>query len=291
MRSLTRRTFLEQSSMSLGSLLVLKGLPSFINTGNNNPGTNPPIGFQVYPVRDMLVKDFAGTLKTMAGMGYQTLEMCSPAGYISSGFEPLVKMKPAEMKKIFSDLNLSCESCHFTMGEFRTNLDERIAFAKELGLKYMVASSFWLNDKSTLDDYLKCCDELNKMAEKTAAAGMQMGFHNHDMEFHQLDGQLIYDALLKRLDPKLVKMQFQTEVITLGYKAADYFKKYPGRFMSSHLSDWTADKKEAPIGKGVIDWKEYFEAAKTGGVKNYYVEMDFDTYKDSSAYLHQLLKA
>ena len=291
MKSLTRRTFIRQSSMGLGSLLVLTELAPSIFSGNRVVATNPPIGFQVFPIRDMLVKDFAGTLKTMAGMGYQTVEMCSPSGYISSGFEPLVKMKPAEMKKIFSDLKLSCQSCHFTMGEFRTNLDERIAFAKELGLTYMIASSFWLKDTATLDDYLKCCDELNKMAEKTAAAGLQMGFHNHDMEFHQLDGQLIYDALLKRLDPKLVKMQFQTEVINLGYKAADYFRKYPGRFISSHLSDWTTDKKQAPIGKGVIDWKDYFEAAKTGGVKNFYVEMDFETYKDSSAYLHQLLKA
>ena len=291
MKSLTRRTFLQQSSMTLGSLFAFTGLPSFINYNNTVSAANPPIGFQVYPIREMLVKDFAGTLKTMAAMGYQTLEMCSPPGYISSGFEPLVKMKPAEMKKIFSDLNLSCESCHFTMGEFRNNLDERIAYSQELGLTNMVASSFWLNEKATLDDYMKSCDELNKFAEKTAAAGIQTGFHNHDIEFHQLDGQLIYDAMLNRLDPKLVKMQFQTEVVNLGFKAADYFRKYPGRFISSHLSDWTADKIEAPIGKGIIDWSQYFESAKISGVKNFYVEMDFDTYKDSSIYLHKLLKA
>ena len=291
MKSFTRKTFIKQSSMGLGSVFVLSEVASSILSDDRFFAANPPIGFQVYPIREMLVKDFTGTLKTMAGMGYQTVEMCSPSGYISSGFEPLVKMKPAEMKKIFSDLNLSCQSCHFTMGEFRTNLDERIAFAKELGLSYMIMSSFWLKETATLDDYLKSCDELNKMAEKTAAAGIQMGFHNHDMEFHKLDGQLIYEALMNRLDPKLVKMQFQTEVINLGYKAADYFKKYPGRFISSHLSDWTADKKQAPIGKGVIDWKEYFEAAKIGGVKNFYVEMDFDTYKDSSAFLGQLLKS
>ena len=52
---------------------------------------------------------------------------------------------------------------------------------------------------------------------------MQAGFHNHDFEFSMLDGQLIYDALLNRFDPDLVKMQFQTEVINLGYKAADLF--------------------------------------------------------------------
>jgi hypothetical protein len=118
---------------------------------------------------------------------------------------------------------------------------------------------------------------------------MATGMHNHSGEFHTLDGELIYDAIMAALDPKLVKMQFQTEVITLGYKGSTYFEKYPGRFISAHLSDWTADKKQAPIGKGIIDWKDFFAAAKTGGVKNFFVEMDMDTYKDSAVYIHGLL--
>ncbi len=44
-----------------------------------------------------------------------------------------------------------------------------------------------------------------------------------------------------------------------------------------------------PIGQGVIDWKEFFAAAKTGGVKNFFVEIDFDTYKDSAGYIHESL--
>jgi sugar phosphate isomerase/epimerase len=83
-------------------------------------------------------------------------------------------------------------------------------------------------------------------------------------------------------------MQFQTEVINLGYKASDYFKKYPGRFISAHLSDWTPDKKQMPVGQGVIDWKEFFAAAKKTGVQTYFVEMNMDKYKDSAAYIHSL---
>jgi sugar phosphate isomerase/epimerase len=129
------------------------------------------------------------------------------------------------------------------------------------------------------------------IAEKINAAGMTAGYHNHDIEFAVLDGQLIYDALMNEFDPKLVKMQFQTEVINLGYKASTYFNKYPGRFISSHLSDWTSDKKQVPVGQGVIDWKEYFAAAKTGGVEYFYVEMAMDTFKDSALYLRGLMNA
>ena len=93
----------------------------------------------------------------------------------------------------------------------------------------MICSTFWLPKTATLKDYLDAADKLNKAAEKIKKAGMQAGFHNHDIEFATLEGQLIYDALMSRFDPDLVKMQFQTEVINLGYKAADYFKKYPGR--------------------------------------------------------------
>jgi hypothetical protein len=104
-----------------------------------------------------------------------------------------------------------------------------------------------------------------------------------------LDGELIYDAIMGSLDGHLVKMQFQTEVITLGYKASTYFKKYPGRFISAHLSDWSTDKKYVPIGQGVIDWKEFFAAAKIGGVKNFFVEMPPENFKDSATYIHGLL--
>jgi sugar phosphate isomerase/epimerase len=152
----------------------------------------------------------------------------------------------------------------------------------------MICSTFWLPKTATLNDYLVAADKLNIAAEKIKKAGMQAGFHNHSFEFAQLDGELIYDALMKRFDPQLVKMQFQTEVINLGYKASDYFKKYPGRFISAHLSDWTSDKKQVPVGQGVIDWKEFFAAAKTGGVETFFVEMDMDKYKDSATYIQSL---
>jgi len=137
-------------------------------------------------------------------------------------------------------------------------------------------------------DWDAAIDQMNKAAEKIRAAGMQAGYHNHEGEFAKIDGRLIYDELMARFDAGLVKMQFQTEVINLGYKASTYFTLYPGRFISSHLSDWTAEKKEVPIGQGVIDWKEFFKAAKTGGVKNFFVEMDFDKFKDSAVYVKGL---
>jgi sugar phosphate isomerase/epimerase len=246
---------------------------------------NIPLGFQSWPIKDSLGKDFPGTLKIMSGMGYKLIELCSPAGYKDIGFGFLTGMSNADIRKTIEDAGLHCPSCHFGFAELTDHIDQSIDFAKAFGLTQMVCSTFGLPRTAQLSDYQAAADKLNTAAEKIKTAGIATGYHNHETEFSQLDGQLIYDALMTRFDAKLVKMQFQTEVINLGYKAADYFEKYPGRFISSHLSDWTADKKEVPIGQGVIDWGQFFKAAKTGDIKNFFVEMKFETLADSEKYI------
>jgi len=289
MKNLNRRQFLGQAATGLGSAVLLSQIPFGLDAAPNHLAFKQDIGFQVFPIRDILNKDFSGTLKMMSGLGYQVVEMCSPPGYVATGFGPLVNMKGDEMKKIINDAGLKCKSCHFTFGEMQEKLDDRIEWSKQLGLSHMICSSFWLPKTATIKDYQDAADKMNKIGEKVKKAGMQAGFHNHDMEFASLDGQLIYDAIMAKLDGDLVKMQFQTQVITLGYKAATYFNKYPGRFISSHMSDWTADKKEVPIGQGIIDWKEFYAASKTGGVQTFLVEMNLNTFKDSATFLHGMM--
>lgn len=287
MKSITRKSFIKKASGGLVAAWALSQMPSQLFA--QSTFLDIPIGFQTFPIRNMLAKDFAGTLKMMADMGYKVTEMCSPKGYAQIGYGSLVSMKVADMRSIINDAGLTCPSCHFTFGEFADDkIGESIEFAQQLGLSEIICSTFWLPKTAALNDYLVAADKLNKAGEKIKKAGMQASFHNHSFEFVMLEGQLIYDALLNRFDPALVKMQFQTEVINLGYKGVDYFKKYTGRFTSTHLSDWTAEKKQVPVGQGVIDWKEFFTAAKTAGIKTYYVEMDLDKYKDSASYISKL---
>jgi sugar phosphate isomerase/epimerase len=286
MEKSTRRTFISRTALTLGAAFGLGRLSAMAETA---AFLKIPLGFQTYPIRDRLATDFPGTLKTLAGYGYKLTELCSPAGYEKGGFGFLAGKSAQEIKKIINDAGLECPSCHYTFGELAPDkIDATIEFAHGLGLSQMICSTFWLPKTATLKDYTDSAEKLNKAAGKIKAAGMQTGFHNHEFEFATLDGSLIYDALMKTFDASLVKMQFQTEVINLGYKAANQFNKYPGRFISAHLSDWTADKKEMPIGKGVIDWKEFFAAAKTGGVKNYFVEMKWETYEESAKYIRGL---
>jgi len=193
------------------------------------------------------------------------------------------------MREAIRAAGLSCESCHYSFVELQGHLDERIAYAKDLGLTQMVVSGFWLKKEATMDDWRKAAAECNRMGERVKKAGLQLGFHNHHFEFAKIGDTLIYDELMSTLDPELVKMQFQVAVVNIGYKAVTYFRKYPGRFLSLHLADYSSEqKKSVPVGQGVVDWKELFSEAKAAGVKNYFVEMGLDLLKPSSAYLHAL---
>lgn len=285
MRDISRRQFLGKSAAGVTAAGYLAATARQMRA---NP-LGMPIGFQSWSVQKLIEQDFDGAMKQMAGFGFQSMELCSPPSYRQSGFGVLVNLKGSELRDRINSAGLQCESCHYQWGELKTNLDDRIAHAKDMGLKMMILSSFGLPKKATLDDWKRSADELNKVGEKTHAAGIPLGFHNHDFEFARLDGKLVYEELLKIFDPKLVKLQFQVAVISLGYEADKYFKKYPGRFISLHLVDWSpAEKKQVAVGQGSIDMKKLFTAAKKGGIKNYFLEMPLDLMKPSVPYLKNL---
>jgi sugar phosphate isomerase/epimerase len=248
-----------------------------------------PIGCQTYPVRQMIAKDFPGTLKQLADAGFQTIELCSPLGYADSGFGGLAKYKGAELRRIMGDAGLKCESSHFDLKELQDNMAGRIAWAKDVGLTQMLVPSLDGPKNPTMDDVKRAADGYNKIGEQAAQAGIQQGLHNEGFEVSMVDGKRTYDILLELLDPKLVKFQFQCSTISQGFDAAEYFMKYPGRFFSMHVQDWSpATKKTVAVGQGSLDWKKIFTAAKTGGLKNYFVEMNLDLMKASVPYLRNL---
>jgi sugar phosphate isomerase/epimerase len=285
MEHISRRQFIADSVAGITAGGYLAAAVSRLKA---NP-LGMPIGFQSWSVQKLLQNDFDGTMKEMAALGFESMELCSPPSYRMFGFGGLVGLTGSQLREKINSAGLKCESCHYQWGELKKSLDERITHAKDLGLNQMILSTFSLPRNATLDDWKRNADELNKMGEKALGAGIQLGFHNHDFEFQKLDGVLIYDELLKVFDPKLVKLQFQVAVISLGYEAEKYFTQHPGRFISLHLIDWLpSEKKQVAVGEGELDMKKLFTAAKTGGIQNYFVEMPLDLMKPSVPYLKSL---
>jgi sugar phosphate isomerase/epimerase len=285
MSSITRRDFVKIAAASTAAAAL-------IATDAGDLCGNPlslPIGCQTWPVREMISKDFPGTLQQLAGAGFQSVELCSPVGYAEFGFSGLAKYTGAELRKILRDAGVTCVSSHFGIEELRKNQEDRIAWAKDVGLTQMLVPSLGGPKNPTIDDVKRAADEYNKMGEKAAKVGIQQGLHNEDFELSTVDGKRTYDVLFELLDPKLVRFQFQVSTISRGYDATQYFTRYPGRFLSMHVQGWSAEtKKIVPVGQGTLDWKKIFAAAKTGGIQNYYVEMNLDMMKASVPYLREL---
>src|SRR5271155_6215685 len=285
MPEISRRAFIKNTATQVAAAGLLSA--SAFELRANPLGL--PIGCQTWPVREGIAKDFAGTIKELVSAGFQTIELCSPVGYEDSGFGGLAKYKGSELKKMLNDWGVTCISSHFGMEELRKDQAGRIAWALDLGLTQMLVASLDGPKKPTMDDVKRAADEYNKMGEKAAAAGTPQGLHNENFETSTVDGKRTYDILIGLLNPKFVNFQFQVSTISEGFDAAEYFMKYPGRFFSMHVQGWsTTTKKIVPVGQGTLDWKKIFTAAKTGGLKNYFVEMNLDLMRASVPYLRNL---
>src|SRR5207253_2574056 len=115
MPELSRREFLKSAATSAAAA-------GFLSAGALDLHANPlgmPLGCQTWPVREMIAKDFPGTIKQLAAAGFQTIELCSPVGYADSGFAGLAKYSGAELRKILSDAGVGCVSSHFGIDELR----------------------------------------------------------------------------------------------------------------------------------------------------------------------------
>ncbi len=290
MTGMSRRVFLKKSAADAAMAGLL---PIAARKLAANP-LGMPIGSQTYPHRQRIKDgDFAGLCRDMADLGIGNIELCSP-GYAE--FASLTDGK--QTGKIVEDHGLKCPSAHFSLRELRGAQAQAIAWAHDIGMTQMGTASLdghVENGVTTMDIVKRAAEEYNRIGEAAAKAGMQQFLHDERFEMSKVDGRLTYEVLLELLDPKLVKMQFQMSAMPTVGDPIMYFTKYPGRFISMHLQGVdlkaaTAGARPAgvAVGHDSLDWPKIFAAAKTGGLKNYFVEQNWDLTVQSVNYLKTL---
>jgi sugar phosphate isomerase/epimerase len=289
MSAISRRRFFQRSAAAAFlSTAELRATPLGI-----------PIGSQTYPHRQRIkAGDFAGLCKDMADLGVGSLELCS-TGYAE--FASLADGK--QTRKIIEDQGLKCSSAHFTMNELRSKQAQMIDWAKDIGMTQMGTASLGGRTPggiATMDAVKAAAHEYNKIGEIAAKSGIQQFLHDEGFELSKVDGRLTYEVLLELLDPKLVRLQFQMSAMKTVGDPVMYFTNYPGRFLSMHLQGVELNATPSgpgsndsrnpgvPVGKDGLDWPKIFAAAKIGGVKNYFVEQNWDLTLQSVAYLKTL---
>lgn len=274
MQKISRRKFVGTSAMGALAISTMP-LESF------NPSSTPfnwPLCFQAWGVKDLLAKDFDNTLRKIQAIGFKGIEMCSPPGYSDSGFGPLTKMTASEIRKKIEDAGLFCKTSHFQHWEVKSDaLQKTIEYAKELGLHDITLSGISLSDDSPYDKWKQTVDELNESASKIKSAGLQFVYHNHTIG-PEVNGEQLYDILMRLFNPELVKMQFQVACISEGFDIIKYIRKYQGRFISLHMHDWDKKKnKIVPLGKGIVDWKKLLLTAKDSGIAEYGMILELES--------------
>lgn len=306
MKTSNRRTFLRDATVGAAALGVMGRAVQCL-------WADPlgiPVGLQLYTVRQQMAKDFEGTLKQVAAIGYTIVELPGLFG-----------RTPAQVKQALDAANLKCPSVHYPAAMLTSGVPEKIAAVKEVGASYLTCAfpttrqlqehrvpmreTMQALEHMSADDFKWLAELFNNLGEQCHQSGLEFAYHGHNLEFQPVDGKPGYDILVESTDPKRVNFEMDCYWVTrAGADPVAYIKKYPGRFPLLHIKDMKPGQTPTTslmqganafieVGKGSIAWKPIFEADRKW-LKYYFVEQDqtslppLESAKVSYEYLHEL---
>ena len=254
------------------------------------------VGLQLYTIRDAMGKDVPGSLKLVSDTGFKYLEMAS---YNDGKFYGYL---PGEFKKMVNDLGMEILSSHAGIKPTGISSDEAKKMADDhakVGAKYCMQPWIEEADRKSISGFQKMVAEWNKVGKIMKENGVQFGYHNHNFEFGPVEGKIPYfDVFLPEMDKEYMTLELDLFWVTkAGINPVELFKKYPGRFQLFHMKDMytkeapffkTVSTDFAPVGAGLINFKEILAAKNIAGMKYMFVEQDatkdgkpFDAIKTS----------
>jgi sugar phosphate isomerase/epimerase len=286
--SMTRRGFLSLAAAQLAAAGLLKAAQG---------RSIERLGVQLYTVRDMMAKDFEGTLAQVAALGYKEVEF---AGYY--------KQSPQNVKAVLSRHGLTSPSTHIDYASLGEGFPAVVEASATIGHRYIVNPFLDEETRKQPDVWKRVAATFNRAGEISKKAQIQFAYHNHHFEFVPVNGTMPYEVLLKECDPELVKMELDLCWITVARQdPLAYFKRYPGRFPLVHvkgLKKLPDGPAPAPFDQAIpnitdvgaadiIDWKRIFAASEQAGIRHYFVEHDqppspLDSLQTSARYLSAL---
>ena len=221
------------------------------------------LGVQLYTVRALFEKDAKATLEAIAKIGFKDVETAG-----------LFEHKAEDVRAIIDDLGLTSRSGHVRLPALKEGLGADMEAANILGQDRLYLG--WIpEEERTLDGYRALAELLNERGAAAKQQGLKLGYHNHEFEFIDQNGENGYDILLDRTDPALVDMEIDFFwAAEAGVDPASLFEKAPGRFTSCHIKDRNARGDMVSVGDGVIDFPARFAQAEKAGLTRFYVEHD-----------------
>lgn len=284
---ISRRAFIQHSSFALAGAACMN---TYLAHGAASTGPlGLPIGIQLYTVREETAKDLNGTLEKLASYGYSEVEL---AGYYGKSAK--------ELRAFLNGFGLSAPSAHQGLTDLLVDTQKKIDFVAELGVQNLVVpfpavpdnrfdkvardAPKNIENSTTLADWKWIAEQLNKIGAMTKKAGIRTGYHNHNLEFRRIDGDMIMDKLIEWTDPQLVTIELDLGwVVAAGLDPIAYTKKHSKRVSMLHVKDVKAGVKPlvdkvktntTEVGSGQINWKALFSSLDKSQIKHYFVEQE-----------------
>ena len=243
-----------------------------------------PIAIQLYSVRDDMGEDFEGTLKKVSEMGFDGVE-----------FAGLFDHSAEEVKALCAELGLVPISAHVSYDDLLK--EGTLETYAAVGCKFIAIP--WIDEDKRPGgkDYAEFVENVKAIGAKAKELGMQLCYHNHDVEFGKVNGKYILDTLYDDIPADLLQTQLDTCWVNVGGEdPVEYVKKYAGRADIIHLKDFAGKKGEnmyaligvdedekkntdgefeyRPLGLGLQDIPAILKAAEEAGTKWVVFEQD-----------------
>ena len=224
-----------------------------------------PLALQLYTVRDEMARDFVGTLRKVAQIGYKSVELAGTGG-----------LSAHDLKALLNDLGLRAVGPHTAIAELVSDLDRVLDYYAELGCAY-ITCPFMPEEYRVPARFRETCDLFNRVGDACQTRGFQFCYHNHAFEFQtKIGDKTLFDALYDNTDSKLVKGEVDVYWIKYGgYDPVEIIAARPGRYPLIHLKDMTPGEPTwAEVGAGILDMPAILTASEANGAEWYVVEQD-----------------
>ncbi|WP_082233278.1 sugar phosphate isomerase/epimerase family protein [Halobacillus massiliensis] len=242
-----------------------------------------PAAVQLYTLRNETEKDFEGTLRKVADLGFEGVEFAGLGDYT-----------PHDMKQLLDELGLQAVSSHVPLEQIKNNLTQVIEVQKTLGTQYLVCPYF---EPEGEEDYIKLIGILKRAGEMCRLEGITLCYHNHDFELAELsDGRTALDTIFEETDANDLKAELDIYWIKkAGHDPSAWIERYQGRTPLIHLKDMTTDEEQffAELGTGGVDLESVINRGEAAGVRWWVVEQDesrrtpFESLEISVNYLRE----
>ena len=265
----SRRQFLKQSALAAAAAASAASAPFRLLADGEFGGNKIPVALQLYSVRGECEKDLPATLNAVGKMGYKAVEF---AGYY--------KRDAKTLRKLLDDAGLKCCGTHTALDTLLGDkLAPTIEFNQTIGNKFLIVPSLSGKYTKTREGWADAAKIFNELSDKVQPQGLRVGYHNHTIEFKELEGEMPWDTFFGHTKKEVI-MQFDTGNAMIGGGDATVFlKKYPGRAASVHVKPFSKKKGNALMGEDELPWKEIFRLCENGGGTEWYViEYESDAY-------------